>query len=181
MLDRDRVERSPFERSPAERLFTLAAVVSAAQLLWVLAMGLIAGGQFVPDQWPDRDPLVPWPVLAIPSWCTIALGALACVGAVGAAAGPTGDRMLRRRTPRGRGSAGRAVQDIGIALVVLVVLPLGLARRYPEPGASRRPSPAPTACSAGTGSRRRCRRSPSRRCSCAALIGGVAALSPPCG
>ena len=47
MLDRDRVERSPFERSPAERLFTLAAVVSAAQLLWVLAMGLIAGGQFV--------------------------------------------------------------------------------------------------------------------------------------
>lgn len=180
MLDRDRVERSPFERSPAERLFTLAAVVSAAQLLWVLAMGLIAGGQFVPDQWPDRDPLVPWPVLAIPSWCTIALGALARVGAVGAAAGPTGDRMLRRRTPRGRGSGGRCRTSASRSSCSWCSRSASPAATR-SPGASRRPSPAPTACSAGTGSRRRCRRSPSRRCSCAALIGVVAALSPPCG
>ncbi|WP_404312193.1 hypothetical protein LG314_12995 [Agrococcus terreus] len=141
MLDPDRAERSPFERSPFERLFTVAASVSAAQLLWVLVMGLIAGGQLVADQWPDWDPLVPWPVLAIPSWCTIALGALACAGAVGAAAGRHGRTDAAPHAARSR--AGRAVQDIGIALVVLVVLPLGLARLYPEPGGVSAPFAGP--------------------------------------
>lgn len=142
MLDPDRAERSPFERSPSERLFTVAASVSAAQLLWVLVMGLIAGGQFVADQWPDWDPLVPWPVLAIPSWCTIALGALACAAAIGAAAGPSG-RSHAAPSHAARSRVGRAVQDIGIALVVLVVLPLGLARLYPEPGGVAAPFAGP--------------------------------------
>src|SRR5699024_1412888 len=81
---------APRRRQPAtgwERAYVAAAALGAGQFLWIFLMGLIAGGQFVQDAWPNWDPLAPWPVLAIPAWVTIVIGLLAAIAAVGAAVG----------------------------------------------------------------------------------------------
>ncbi|WP_405218654.1 hypothetical protein [Agrococcus sp. Ld7] len=98
-------------------------MLSAAQLLWVFVMGLIAGGQFVADDWPEWDPLAPWPVVAVPAWVSIALGVTATVGAIGMAA-------ERVREPR---SEGGVVQAFAITIVALIVIPIGLANVYSDP------------------------------------------------
>lgn len=105
-----------------ERVYRAAMMVAAAQVLWVFVMGLIAGGQFVADQWPDWDPLVPWPVLAIPPWVPIALSAVAAVAAVAMSAA----RSVTNEV-------GLAFQDLAVGTLVLAIIPVGLARIYPDP------------------------------------------------
>lgn len=101
----------------------VAALLSAAQLLWLIAMGFIAGGQFVAGEWPDWDPLVPWPVVAVPAWVSIALGVTAMVGAIG---------MSAERVREPRFEAG-VVQAIAITIVALIAIPIGLANVYSDP------------------------------------------------
>lgn len=104
-----------------EKLFRGAAALGAAQFLWVFIMGLIAGGQFVQDEWPEWEPLIAWPVLAIPAWATIAIGLTAAVAAVGAATGRPGEQ-------------GVVIQEIALAVVVLMGISLFVASIYPDPG-----------------------------------------------
>lgn len=103
-----------------ERAYFVAAALAAAQFLWVFLMGLVAGGQFVRDEWPDWDPLVPWPVLAIPAWVTIAIGVVAAVAAVGAAAGRPAEQ-------------GVVIQEIAFAVVALMGISVFVARVYADP------------------------------------------------
>ncbi|MCH1881506.1 hypothetical protein [Agrococcus sp. ARC_14] len=115
-------------------MFRAAAMVGAAQLVWVFAMGLIAGGQFLEDEWPDWDPLVAWPVLAIPAWVSILISAVGAVGAVGTA--------IERPRPQ---ELPVIVSDIAIAIIVLGVIPVGLARVYSDPTGLPAPAFGPDA------------------------------------
>lgn len=112
-----------------QRLFMTAAALSAAQFLWLIAMGFIAGGQFVEDEWPQWDPLAPWPVIAVPAWLSIALAVLATIGAVGMATQPI-------RDPR---EGGGAIQAIAITIIALVAVPIALANVYADPSGIQLP------------------------------------------
>lgn len=94
-------------------------MAAAAQFGWVFLMGLIAGGRFLADESPRWEPLVEWPVLPIPAWVTIAIGVVAAVTAVG---------MASRRDVTSE--VGVAFQDLAIGVLLLGVLPLGLAQAY---------------------------------------------------
>lgn len=114
---------APRRSQPAtrwERAYVVAAALGAAQFLWIFLMGLVAGGQFVHDAWPNWDPIAPWPVLAIPAWVTIAIGLLGAVAAVAAAAG-------RPAEP------GAVVQEIAFAVVVLIGISIFVAGIYRDP------------------------------------------------
>lgn len=102
-----------------ELAYRWAAAVAAAQFGWVFVMGLFAGGRFLAVEAPRWEPFVEWPVLPIPAWLTVAIGVVAAVAAVGMA--------VRREVTS---EVAVAFQDLAIGMLVLGVLPLGLARAY---------------------------------------------------
>ncbi|QUW17918.1 hypothetical protein [Agrococcus sp. Marseille-Q4369] len=106
-------------RSPWERAYRIATIAAAVQFGWVFFMGLLAGGQFLADEWPRWDPLAEWPVLAVPAWLTIAIGAVAAAAAIAMA--------VRREVTD---EVGVAFQDLATGVLLLGLLPVGLARAY---------------------------------------------------